>query len=103
MKGASAVIVGHYFIQRPNEIIIKEKKSLTPILMNHLKLYQKTIRVNRLGTIYTIKMTYLVNLTSLVHFQVDHNESKQHKHMHPVVYMQYHQIEIFVIHFHAFQ
>jgi hypothetical protein len=26
MKGASAVIVGHYFIQRPNEIIIKEKK-----------------------------------------------------------------------------
>jgi hypothetical protein len=64
MKGASAVIVGHYFIQRPNEIIIKEKKkSLTPILMNHLKLYQKTIRVNQLGTIYTIRMTYLVNLT----------------------------------------
>jgi ribosomal protein S30 len=67
MKGASALIVGHYSIQRPNEIIIKEKKSLTPRLMNHSKLYQKTIRVNQSGTVYnyydTIRMTYLVNLT----------------------------------------
>ncbi len=101
MKGASSVLSLIIILYKDQ---MKEKeKSHTPILMIHLELYQKTIRVNQLGTIYPIRMTYLVNLTSLVHFQVDRNEWKQHKHKGPVVYKQYHQIERFVIHFHAFQ
>ena len=64
MKGASALIVGHYSIQRPNEIIIKERKKPHTFLNEPLKIILK-IHQNKPIVYYydTIRMTYLVNLT----------------------------------------
>jgi hypothetical protein len=49
MKGASAVIVGHYFIQRPNEIIIKEKKKSHTYLNEPFKIISKDDKSKSIG------------------------------------------------------
>jgi hypothetical protein len=49
MKGASALIVGHYSIQRPNEIIIKEKKKSHTSLNEPFKIISKNHQSKPIG------------------------------------------------------
>ncbi len=51
MKGASSTIVGHYFIHRPNEIIIKEsrKKKSHTYRNEPFKITSKDDKNNLLG------------------------------------------------------
>jgi hypothetical protein len=49
MKGASTLIVDHYFIQRPNEIIIKEKKKSHTSLNEPFKIISKDDKNKSIG------------------------------------------------------